>query len=322
MQDDSAAALVLATEAAGILRELGNTHDLAQVRLMLGAATQDMAAFAEAESLLQETGDLLGLGFLRFLQGQVALQRGDYQEARRWHTESLAVFRRAGGESGLHTAPLLSLGRIACVEGDFVRARALVEEALAIRRKNADDRYSIAIALNSLGEVDRCEGRAADAAPLFEEALRDGREFDDGPLIAWSQHSLGHVALQAGDLPTAAGRFRESITLRRRAGPHVNLATSLAAFAGLAARDGAVTEAAWLFGAADAMLEAVHSVLPPPDELVRRADLELVRERLDSGAFEAATAEGRKADLEAVDRRTEGLAQNRPRDLTEQLAGS
>ncbi|MDP9274615.1 MAG: tetratricopeptide repeat protein [Chloroflexota bacterium] len=322
MQDDGPAAFALATEAAGILRELGNTRDLAQVLALLGWSTHDMAASAEAESLLSQTDDHFGLGLSRFVRGDFALQRGDYEEARRLHTESLALFRRAGGDLSVHTAPLLSLARIACAEGDFVRARALVEEALAIRRKDADNRWAIAIALISLGEVDRCEGRAAHAAPLFEQALRDGRELGDGPLIHWSQHNLGHVALQAGDLPTATARFRESLTLRRRAGPNVNLASSFAAFAGLAARADAFTQAAWLFGAADAMLEAVHGVLPPADELVRRADLALVRERLDSGAFEAATAEGRGADLDAVDRLTEGLAQNRRRVLTELPAGN
>ena len=316
MQYDSPAALVLATEAVGILRELGNTRDLAQILMVLGAATHDMAAFAEAESHLNETGDLFSLGFLRFVKADVALEGGEYEEARRLHTESLALFRRAGGDSILNTAPLLSLGRLACVEGDFVRARALVEEALAIRRKTAEDHWSVAIALNSLGEIDRCEGRVAHAAPLFDEALRYGRELDDSPLIAWSLHNLGHVALQARDLPTAAARSGESLILRRRAGPHVNLASSLAAFAGLAARAEAFTPAAWLFGAADAMLEGVHGVLAPADALVRRADLALVRERLDSGAFEAATAEGRGADLDAVDRLTEGLAQKSRRDPT------
>ncbi|MDP9245980.1 MAG: tetratricopeptide repeat protein [Chloroflexota bacterium] len=322
MQEDGDAAFALATEAAGILREFGNTRDLAQVLMILGLSTQDPAAFAEAESILTQTDDYYGLGLSRFIRGDFALQRGDYQEARRLHTESLALLRRAGDDSTIRTSPMLSLARIACAEGDFVQARALVEEALAIRRKNTDDHWAIAIALNGLGEVDRCEGRAAQAAPLFEQALRDARELGDGPLISWSQHNLGHVALQASDLPTAAGRLHESLTLRRRAGPHVNLATSLAAFAGLATRDGAFTEAAWLFGAAETMLESVHGVLPPADELTRLADLALVRARLDSDAFEAATSEGRNADLDGVDRLTESLAQYRPRDLTEQLAGS
>jgi len=184
-----------------------------------------------------------------------------------------------------------------------------VEEALAVRR-TGENRWAIAIALNSLGEVDRCEGRAADAAPLFDEALREGRAIGDGPLIAWSQHNLGHVALQVRDLPTAAAHLGESLTLRRRGGRNVNLASSFAGFAGLATHADRFTEAALLFGAADAVLEAEHGVLPPADELVRALDLALVREHLDRGAFEARTAEGRTADLETVDRVTEGLTKN------------
>lgn len=320
MQQDGPAAFALATEAAGILREFGNTRDLAQVLVIFGLSTHDPAAFAEAEAILTETDDYFGLGLSRFMRGDFALQRGDYQEARRLHTESLALFRQAGDESTMRGAPMLSLARIACAEGDFVRARALVEEALAIRRKDADDHWAIAIALNGLGEVDRCEGRAAQAAPLFEQALRDARELGDGPLISWSQHNLGHVALQASDLPTAAERLHESLTLRRRAGPDVNLATSLAAFAGLATRDGAFTEAAWLFGAADAMLEAVHGVLPPADELTRLADLALVHAQLNSDAFAAATADGRNTELDGVDRLTESLAQMSRRDPSTSLA--
>jgi len=310
MYDDGAVALVYATEAVAILRELGNTRDLARVLGLVGAATNDMAALAEAESLAQQSGDQFGLAMQRFLRAELALDRGEYDEAGRLHTESLALFRRTGGDSPMHSVPLLSLGRIACVDGDFVRARALVEEALAIRRKDTENPFAIAIALNSLGEVDRCEDRAADGAPLFEEALRYGREFDDSPLISWSLHNLGHVALQARDLPTAAARFNESLTLRRRGGPHFNLASSFAAFAGLAMRTDGFSDSAWLFAAAEAMLATVHSVLAPADERVRKADLAVVRERLGDAAFAAVTAEGRGADPEAVYRVTDGLTQN------------
>ncbi|MBA2370097.1 MAG: tetratricopeptide repeat protein [Chloroflexi bacterium] len=309
MQEDAPAALAQATEAVGILRALGKSRELALALMFLGSAGYDLAAFTEAESLLNETGDLFSLGFLRFLSGDAALKRGEYAAARRALTESLALFRQTGGNSPLHSLPLLSLGRLACAEGDFVLARRLVEEALAVRR-TGENRWAIAIALNSLGEVDRCEGRAADAAPLFDEALREGRAIGDGPLIAWSQHNLGHVALQVRDLPTAAAHLGESLTLRRRAGRNVNLASSFAGFAGLATHADRFTEAALLFGAADAVLEAEHGVLPPADELVRALDLALVREHLDRGAFEARTAEGRTADLETVDRVTEGLTKN------------
>lgn len=79
-------------------------------------------------------------------------------------------------------------------------------------------------------------------------------------------HNLGHVALSSGDIAAAAAQFRESLLLRWRSGPSVNVAAGLAGMAGVALRDGAFTEAARMFGVVDAMLESTHSVLPPADE--------------------------------------------------------
>jgi len=319
MHDDSTAALDYATAAVAIFRELGNTRDLAQALGFLGATTHDANLLAESEALARQSGDPLSLAMHRFFRAEAAMDRGDYEEARRLHTESLTFFERVGVDTPIRTVPLLTLGRIACVDKDFVRARALVEEALAIRRKDTENRFGVAIALNSLGEVDRCEDRAADGTPLFEEALRYGREFDDSPLISWSLHNLGHVALVAGDLPTAAARFHESLTLRRRGGPHFNLASSFAAFASLALRTKAFADSARLFAATEAMLAAVHSVLAPADEQIRTADLAVVRDQLGDAAFAAARTEGRGGELEAVYRITDRLGQDlsrRPRAAT------
>ena len=307
---DFPAALVYATEAVAIHRELGNMRDLAQTLSFLGASTNDAAALAEAEALVTQSGDTAGLALHRFLRAEAAMDRGSYDEARLLHTEALAYFRHAGGDLPIRATPLLGLARIACADGDLTQARALVEEALAIHRKAGENPFGVAIALTSLGEIDRCEGKAAEATPLFEEALRDGRGFDDAPLISWSLHNLGHVALQAGDLPLAAARLNESLTLRRRGGPPIDLASSFAAFASLAMRAGSPGDAALLFAAADAMLATVQGVLAPADVQVRSADIAVVRAQLGDTAFTAASAEGREASLEAVYRLTDRLGQD------------
>ncbi|HEV2029085.1 MAG TPA: hypothetical protein VGS16_11230 [Candidatus Dormibacteraeota bacterium] len=109
--------------------------------------------------------------------------------------------------------------------------------------------------------------------------------------------------MHSGDLAAAAARFRESLLLRWRAGPGVDVAVGLAGMAGVALRGGQLTEAVRLFGAVDGMLESRHMKLPPADELVRRADLAAIRSRLDDPAFDAAFREGHAAkfeDLEAL----------------------
>jgi len=242
-----------------------------------------------------------GLAALLFFTGDAALERGEYEAARSRLTESLALLKQLGQ----FPLPLVSLGRLACADGDYARARALIEESLALRKRpDYDSPWMVTITLISLGEVDRCEGNPARAAPLFEQALATGRELgDDDLLVGWSSHNLGHVALQAGELATAAARFRESLVRRWRAGPGVDVAGGLAGMAGVALRGGQLTEAARLFGAVDAMLESRHMALPPADEMVRRADLTATRSRLDETAFGVAYREGRSTkfeDLEAM----------------------
>jgi tetratricopeptide (TPR) repeat protein len=272
----------LAEEAVQLLRGLPQKRELALALMMAARGLPDAEAaghaMRESRALLEELGDHWGVGMLLFNMADAALARGDYDAARSGHTESLALFRKYGNVL-LSSLPLLSLGRIACLEGEYARARTLVEEALAIReRPDFDNPWQVAMAKISLGEVDRCEGDPARGAHLFEEALATGRGLGDDMIVAWALHNLGHVALNAGDITAAATLFEESLQLRQRSGPS-DVAAGLAGMAGVGLRNGALDEAARLFAQVDSMLESTHSVLPPADELVRRADLARLRER-------------------------------------------
>jgi tetratricopeptide (TPR) repeat protein len=224
--------------------------------------------------------------------GDTELRHGEYNAARGRYTESLALLKPLG-ELTLTTYPLVGLSQLACIDGDYARARALVEEALAIRRQ-PDYGYPwlVANALIHLGEIDRCAGDPARGLPFFEQALATGREVADDVLIGYSVHNLGHVALHAGDLATAAAHFREGLLLRWRSGPGAEIAASLAGLAGVALREGRLREALRLFGAVDRMLESTHNVLRPADERVRREDLATIHSGMDDRTFDAAFREG------------------------------
>jgi predicted ATPase len=304
LQGDLKVIAPLSDEAIRLFRELGETRELAWA--LIGparwAADEETSkrAMSESRALFEELGDQRGVAGLLFFMGDAALERGDYEAAHDRLTESLGLFRQLGE----FPLPLVSLGRLACIEGDYPRGRALVEEALAIRKRpEFDNPFMVAIALISLGEIDRCEGDPGRGAPWFERALATGRELADDMLVGWSLHNLGHVALHSGDLVVAAARFRESLQLRWRAGPGVDVAGGLAGMAGVATRGGQLTEAVRLFGAVDGMLQSRHMTPPPADELVRRADLAAIRSRLGHPPFDAAFREGHAAkfeDLEAM----------------------
>ncbi|HEV2029082.1 MAG TPA: adenylate/guanylate cyclase domain-containing protein [Candidatus Dormibacteraeota bacterium] len=306
MQGDVQVAAPLAMEAVQLLRALGENHELAYALLGVArGALPDLVvserAASESRALFEELGDQFGLALLLFLMADAALERGDYEAARRGHLESLALFRQLG-HLPLSTHPLVSLARIACVDGDYARARALIEQALAIRKRpELDNPWLIAIGLVSLGEVDRCEGDPARGLRSFEQALAYGRGLSDDMIVAWSLHNLGHVALHSGDLTTAATRFRDSLLLRWRFGPGADVAGGLAGTGGVLLREGQLIEAVRLFGAVDGMLESRHRVLSPADEMVRRSDLAALRSHLDDRAFEVAFREGHAAKFEDLD---------------------
>jgi tetratricopeptide (TPR) repeat protein len=314
MQGDGQASGPLGAESVQLLRAIGEKRELALALIGMSRVPDPVAsksALSESRALFEELGDEWGVAMLQFVASDGALQRGDYEAARKGHTESLALFRQLGDVT-LSTAPLVSLGRLACIDGDYARARLLIEEALAIRRRpEFGNPWQIAVALISLGEVDRCEGDPARGAPSFEQALATGRELADDMVVGWSLHNLGHVALHSGDLSGARARFRESLVLRWRWGPGADVASGLAGLAGVALREGRLTEAVKLFGAVDNLVESTHNVLPPADELVRAADLAAARSRLDDRAFAAAFSEGRAAKFEELDKMVNAVSLRR-----------
>jgi ATP/maltotriose-dependent transcriptional regulator MalT len=306
MHGDPEAARVHGEEAVELLRALGQKRELAYALVNVARATPDRIASdrasSEARALFDELGDTWGRALLLWIMADLAQERGDHDEARSGHTESLALLRGLG-DLQMSTSPLMSLGRLACVDGDYARARALVEEVLAIRRRpEVDNVVAVAMALDSLGEIARCEGDPAGGTPSFEEALGYGRVLGDDLIIAWSLHNLGHVALHQGELAAADAQFRESLRLRWQWGPGVNVAAGLAGLASIAAREGKLTDAARLLGAVDGMLESTHRVLAPADAQARQRDLTDIRSRLDDRSFDLAFGEGRAAKLDQLER--------------------
>jgi predicted ATPase len=95
---------------------------------------------------------------------------GDFGEARRFSTESLALRRRLGSRWGIAHA-LGNLGGVEFHAGNFIRARELFEEALTY----AEEPYvatSVATETFMAGESARRAGDVAGAAPLLLRALR------------------------------------------------------------------------------------------------------------------------------------------------------
>jgi predicted ATPase/class 3 adenylate cyclase len=250
------------------------------------------------------------LGALFYL-GHVAAFQGDYQAARALYEEILTILRQSGDQDNPYRAwPLCSLGELANLEGNYEGARALLEESLEIHRQMGDG-YGIACLLKSLGDVARNQGDYQRARALYEESLEIQRQLGHHADTAWLLEGLAAVARSQREYKEATVFYKESLGIYRRTGEQRGIASGLEGLAGVAADDDQAERAARLFGAADALREAIGAPLAPGERADYDRHLAAARAALGEGAFAAAWAEGRALPMEqaialALDETREG----------------
>jgi predicted ATPase/transcriptional regulator with XRE-family HTH domain len=320
-QGDYAAARPLLEESRAISLELGDQGGVARTLWALGlvaAWSGDRAAarplFEEAVALAREAGDPWTLAEVLFLLGTVTAP-GDDVAARPLFEESAALFRQMG-DTEFAVRPLNHLGRMALRQGDYATAHAWLEEALALARE-AGDTPIIGEVLFELGKLAWSEGDHGRAAALFEETRILARRFGEKTWIVLSLHNLGYLAQGQSEHGRAAALFRESLAVARDQASRQGIAASLAALAGVTGMTGQSERAARLFGAAEALRDALGGAGDPagraeaqvprnaignPLDAPNRAEYECglaaARAGLDATRFAAAWMRGRAMPLD------------------------
>lgn len=285
-----------------------NVAARAKAHISAGRLARHQGDYAAAHSLFEEglrlsrragdkpemAGALHNLGYLAFYQG-------DYTAARSLCEEGLHAWRELSDPRGI-SVTLNILGWVALDLGDYGAARTHAEESLAVARE-AGDKHIVESALGILGCVFCAEGDHSAARPLFEESLALGREIGHKAGIAGTLQDLGQLARCHGDEGTALTLFQESLMLFAELGNKRYIAECVEAIAGLVGKSGQAAGyptklgVARLFGAAEALREAVGSPLPPAARAEYERRVAAVRVGLDREAFAAAWAEGRGMPL-------------------------
>jgi predicted ATPase/DNA-binding winged helix-turn-helix (wHTH) protein len=227
-----------------------------------------------------------------------ALLQGDYGVATELAEKGLAAARESGEPPYVANA-LSNLGAIVLAAGDYDRAADLLDEAVTLARKVGDERIA-ALAINNRGDLALTLGNYEEAEPLFEESLELLRARGDTANVARSLFNLGAVALKLGRLESAEERFHESIELSREVEDKEDLAWCLEGFAGLAAERDEGERAAFLLGAAGAVLSEMGADFKPFERGLHDATEARARELCGDEAFEAAVRLGAETKLTEV----------------------
>jgi predicted ATPase/DNA-binding XRE family transcriptional regulator len=300
-QNDYAVMQSRLEESIASWRELGNERGLAHSLTILGVATTFLLRKAgqsgldmveEAVSLFRRLGDRWSLAFaLEHLGDGVLYVLGSDLEAVRYKEESLAVYRELGDQWGI-AYELREIGMFATWVGDYTEALHKLEEALALGR-DIGDRWELATVFRGLGDVALFQGDLATANSMYDESLAIYRELGDRLYISNTLRVIGHLALQLGAYDKAQTVYRQSLDLVYKLGNKPNIALTLIGLAGVAEARGDPERAAILLGAAEAIREASHGMMPPADRITYERNLAAVRARLDEETISKAWDEGR-----------------------------
>ena len=132
----------------------------------------------------------------------------------------------------------------------------------------------------------------------MQESLTLHREVGNKSGVALAIDNLGLLACAQGDYAAAQSFHEQSLALFKEVGSKQGFIYSLEGLAAVAGARGQPARALILFGAAEALREAVRAPLTPAERTGYERKVSVARSQLSQEASEAAWAQGRAMTLE------------------------
>jgi predicted ATPase/Tfp pilus assembly protein PilF len=179
------------------------------------------------ENIIQSPGaiDKSVKGKLLSSIGVFKFSQGDYEQAKKYSKESLAIRREIGDNSGIAVS-IENLGKATALQGDSGQGRKYFEESLAIR-KEIGDNNGIADSLHSLGTLSANQGDYEQAKKYYEESLIIKQEIGDKNGIAGTLNNLGSLSSYQGEYEQAMKYFEKSLAIRKEIGDKNGIADTM-----------------------------------------------------------------------------------------------
>jgi non-specific serine/threonine protein kinase len=196
---------------------------LAHMLYFQGDFTGTEELVEEALTVGREDDDAWTESFALFLQGLLAFERGDHEQAVSCSVEARAA-ANACGQPVQDAGPLMVLANVALAHGDYERAQQLYDESLVTARQ-AGEIWSLGIILSVAAGLRIVRNDFAAARAQVFEALSLNEQLDDPRGIAWNLEVFAGLAAAEGDAETAARLWGASDRLLDGAGgsllPHI-----------------------------------------------------------------------------------------------------
>jgi non-specific serine/threonine protein kinase len=257
-------------------------------RTWLDAALRRHAGDAAPEALAARAKALSVAGNLAWIQK-------DEAAAAALHDESVAIWRALGDEVGVLRGLFLR-GLVAQHQDDVALMGSLTEQALPLFATPGAAVWVGATIVNQgvlaqrTGDYDRAAAHFADATARYERlGFRWG--------IAWILGHRARLARDVGDVAGAIADAQASLGIYRDHRDTWGVVEEVSDLAAFAAAAGRMADAARLFGATEALREAIGIPVTPTDLDAQRGAVATVRAALGEASFAIAWGEGRALPL-------------------------
>jgi predicted ATPase/DNA-binding CsgD family transcriptional regulator len=295
----------LAEESLALYQELGDPMGIARSLYQLGSIARARSQFVlaharleEAAARFQELGDRWRQGQCSTERARIAMEQGQFEQARTLLEESLALYQELGDQQRLGWVRYLQARLLFVSQQDQPLAQQLAEQSLARFREQDNILYSSA-PLGLLGLIYLEQGQLEAARPLLEDSLSIDKQF--GTEAEDIHLALGRLLVLQGDAAAARRQYQESLTLLFEFNvSKEGIAASLEGLAALEVGQGAPSLAARLWGAAEALREAIGTPMYPVYRTSYEQARAQARATLGEQTFHRAWAEGRSLTPEQV----------------------
>jgi DNA-binding CsgD family transcriptional regulator/tetratricopeptide (TPR) repeat protein len=306
VQGDMYQAETLGEESLALYREIGETAGIAHALHVLADIANVKVDFAgsyakaeEALVLFRKIGDKENIAYLLIHQGQLAFGQGEYTRARTLLEESLALYQELRNESGIAES-LFTLARVGFLtQDDLAKVDKLLEESF-VRFCQLGEKQRIAFCYSFSAVIALKKGDVPTAHQQVQKAVALFREMKHQEGMTITLVIAAQVAASQGNYPTARALFEESLALARVVGDKRYIASGLERLASIVASQGEFVWAAQLWGAAEALREAIAMSIPPVDRAAYEQTVTIIRSQLGEKALNLAWAEGRTMTPEQV----------------------
>jgi predicted ATPase/DNA-binding SARP family transcriptional activator/DNA-binding CsgD family transcriptional regulator len=232
--------------------------------------------------------------------GWIAWEQGDYERSIASSEESLILSRKLGDTAAAAVA-LSNLAWAALYQNELRQASKLAEEAMILQRIS-EDIGGLARMLLIPGMVAAVQHDYERATVLHELSLALAREVEDNFAIVLSLALGAFASVNQRHYERAGNLCAEGLELSQRLGMGQLIATHLHISAALAGSRGQLVNSARLWGAAEALREALGTVFSPVERYVYGPYIATLHTELEEEAWRAAWAEGRAITLkEAIE---------------------